>query len=359
MGNEAQARIKINKLLETSGWRFFDDENGKANILVENKVVLKKDLDALGDDFEKTKNGRIDYTLLDENSNPVALIEAKKESFSPLDAKEQARKYAKGKGVDVVILSNGNKHYYWNIKKRNENPEEIFSFPSQKDILDKISVERIDPETLIRSLADEKIKKDFIQGKTLYDHQVRAIEAVQDAVKKGNDKFLLEMATGSGKTCVCACLIKLFLTTGNARRVLFLVDRLELERQAQKDLTGYFKNDRTVGVYKKVKDSWRDYDILISTIQSFSNDNKYRDFAPNTFDLVISDEAHRSLGIKNRLVIEHFVGGYRLGLTATPKDYLKNVDVKKLRAEDPRALEKRFEKDTYKMFGCESGGSNF
>ena len=126
---EAQARIKINKLLEEAGWRFFDDAKGPANIRLEPNVkITQHDIDALGNDFEKTKNGFVDYLLLDEKNNPVIVLEAKKESINPLSAKEQARKYANSLNAKYIILSNGEVHYFWNLSKG--NPEIITAFPS-------------------------------------------------------------------------------------------------------------------------------------------------------------------------------------------------------------------------------------
>ena len=93
---EAKARIKINKLLEEAGWRFFDDEKGTANIQVEPNVKnTKKQIDDMGDDFESRTGGFIDYLLLDENGKPFVVLEAKSESKDPLVGKEQAREYAK------------------------------------------------------------------------------------------------------------------------------------------------------------------------------------------------------------------------------------------------------------------------
>src|SRR5690606_41964918 len=92
---EAKARININKLLEQAGWRFFDDKNGKATIKLESSIKM----DDLGEDFEHSKNGYIDFLLVDENQNPVLVLEAKKESLNPLVGKEQARNYAKSQKV--------------------------------------------------------------------------------------------------------------------------------------------------------------------------------------------------------------------------------------------------------------------
>jgi len=149
------------------------------------------------------------------------------------------------------------------------------------------------------------------------------------------------------------------LKTGNAKRVLFLVDRLELETQAWKNFIVYLKNDFTCVIYKEKRDDWRKAEIVISTVQSLSFNNKYQKlFSPIDFDLIVSDEAHRSIGGNSRAVFEYFIG-YKLGLTATPKDYLKKIDRKTLSEKDPREWERRQLLDTYKTFGCESGNPTF
>jgi len=371
---EAKARIKINKLLEESGWRFFDDDKSKANIVLENNVKLTKTkFNETGEDFEKTKKGFIDYLLLDEKGFPFIVLEAKKEELHPLTGKEQARKYALSQKCRYVILSNGNEHYLWDLEIG--SPNIISKFPTQKDFKNYNSF-KPDPDNLIKEKVDEDyiIKtqnpdydkdpryKDETQRKNYLDenrlrllriYQIRAIERIQEEVKKGKDRFLFEMATGTGKTLTAAAVIKLFLRTGNARRVLFLVDRLELEDQADKAFKEYLRNDYSTVIYKENRDDWRKSEIVVSTVQSFLFKNKYkRIFSPTDFDLVISDEAHRSIGGNSRAVFEYFIG-YKLGLTATPKDYLKKIDPEKLSRKDPRELERRMLLDTYTTFGCD------
>ena len=131
---EATARIKINKLLEAAGWRFFAEGNAPANIRVEPSVTLKSsDLDALGADFEKTIKGFIDFLLLDARSFPLIVLEAKSEDKNPLVGKEQARKYAKSQNCRFVILSNGNLHYFWDLERG--NPYLITSFPTPDSVI--------------------------------------------------------------------------------------------------------------------------------------------------------------------------------------------------------------------------------
>jgi type I restriction enzyme R subunit len=367
---EAKARIKINKLLEEAGWRFFDTDKGKATIKLESSIKM----DDLGEDFEHSKNGFIDFLLVDENQNPVLVLEANKESLNPLVGKEQARNYAKSQKVKFVILSNGTLHYLWNIESG--NPEQIQVFPTLESIKqyyefnpdpNKLVSEEVNADYVVLTqlpnykqipeFQDEQKKKDLIFNlklRFLRYYQVEAIHAVQKAVSEGKKRFLLEMATGTGKTLTSAAIIKLFYRTGNARRVLFLVDRLELEEQARKDFTNYLKNDLTTVVYKEKRNDWRKAEIVVTTIQSLMVNNKYKKlFSPTDFDLIISDESHRLLGGGNsRALFEYFLG-YKLGLTATPKDYLKHLDTENI--EDPRELERRMLLDTYTTFGCESG----
>lgn len=373
---EASARIKINKLLEESGWRFFDAAAGKANIVLEPKVKLTKTaVDALGDNFEETSKGFIDFLLLDENGFPLLVLEAKSEDKNPLVGKEQARKYAKSQNCRFIVLSNGNLHYFWDLEQG--NPHIITRFPAP-DSIKGYHRFKPNPQKLITELVgrdyialtqmpgyaaeagwsnpaerDAFLQKNHLRF--LRDYQKRSVQAIQDAVAAGNSRFLLEMATGTGKTLVAAAIIKLFLRTGNARRVLFLVDRLELEHQARKAFGEQLKNDYSTVIYKERRDDWRKAEIVVTTVQSLLFNDKYRRlFSPTDFDLVISDEAHRSIGGNARAVFEYFVG-YKLGLTATPRDYLKKFDSTKSGTRDPREAERRLLLDTYRTFGCESG----
>jgi type I restriction enzyme R subunit len=103
MSKEATARININKLLEEAGWRFFDDKEGPANILLENYIkITQNEIDAWGNDYEQTTSGSLDFLLVDSNNKPFCVLEAKKESLHPLVAKEQARKYANTVGAQFI-----------------------------------------------------------------------------------------------------------------------------------------------------------------------------------------------------------------------------------------------------------------
>lgn len=363
---EAQARLKINDMLKDAGWRLVNTEEDRRNVEVEYSSTIRKNNADAGASF--------DYLLTDKKGFPLCVLEAKKPAINPLSAKEQARRYAESQNIRLVILSNGEASYLWDIKLG--NPQPIFNMPSQESLEarlgfspDKKSMagEQITPEyialTQIPTILQEPAylnadtKGEYILNnglRILRPYQLDAVKSVQDAVSKGKDRFLIEMATGLGKTLTGAAIMKMFLRTGNANRILFLVDRIELERQAAKDLNKYLKNDYVTMIYKEHKADWRNAEIVVSTIQSLLAGDKYKNFAPTDFDFIISDEAHRSIGGDSRAVFEYFTG-YKLGLTATPKDYLRNIDASKLDANSIKELERRVLLDTYRTFGCESG----
>jgi len=165
MKNEALARIRINKLLDEAGWRFFDNDRGPANILLENHVkITEQDVDAWGNDFEKTKSGSLDFLLLDSNNKPLCVLEAKKEALHPLVAKEQARKYAKSVDAHLIILSNGIVHYLWNLLEG--NPKPIYKFPSPDEIG---AIKKWHPDRM--ALANETVENDFIATVQMPDYK--------------------------------------------------------------------------------------------------------------------------------------------------------------------------------------------
>jgi len=377
---EATARIKINKLLEAAGWRFFADGTAPANIRLEPSVTIKSaDLDALGANFEKSTKGFVDFLLLDAKGFPLLVLEAKAEDKNPLVGKEQARKYARSQSCRFVILSNGNLHYFWDLERG--SPYVITSFPTPDSVTgyqkvtpnpQRLIEEHVGEDYIVRTQRpnyrseagwrNEAERPGYIQTnklRFLRPYQLKAIHSLQAAVGDGKARFLFEMATGTGKTLTAAAVIKLFLRSGNVRRVLFLVDRLELEDQAKKSFAAALSADYQTVIYKENRGDWRRAEIVVTTVQSLLFNNKYQKlFSPTDFDLVISDEAHRSIGGNARAVFDYFIG-YKLGLTATPRDYLRRFDSAKPGTRDPREAERRLLLDTYRTFGCENSQPTF
>ena len=188
MSKEARARIRINELLQRAGWRFFDDENGPANIVLEAKVKLtKKTLNRLGADFEKTANGFVDYLLLDDGSFSVGVLEAKSEKLDPLIGKEKARQYARSQNVRFIILSNGNLHYFWDLE--HGNPTIITELPTPQS-LGQFHTFKPDPDALV----SEKVEKDYVAVTQLpnYRNDPRWLTPAlrEELIKDANLKFL-------------------------------------------------------------------------------------------------------------------------------------------------------------------------
>src|SRR5574344_1255204 len=136
MNKEALARIKINKKLEESGWRFFPTSDGIANISLELHMkienISKEDLENIDENYTNKRDGFADYILKDEYNKPIVVLEAKRQQKNPLSAKEQAREYAETLGARYIILSNGDLDYFWDLE--DGDPEVITKYPTYESL---------------------------------------------------------------------------------------------------------------------------------------------------------------------------------------------------------------------------------
>ena len=300
---ESDVRIIIDRKLREANW---DIEN-------KNQVVTE----------ETSKKGRADYLLKDRRGRPLAIIEAKRFSVDPVIAKQQAFEYAEGFGVDFIFLSNGDDIYFWDYKYRPE--QKISTFFSQRD-LEKLLVLRKTRKPLsIIPIPD----KAFIKGsfREIRPYQKEAIKAMDRTLESNKRKMLIAMATGTGKTLNIAIQIKRMFEAGLVERVLFLVDRIELGKQAQETFNDYLReypSELLFGGKQK-----RESSIIIGTLPTIYS--QLQNFTSGYFDLVISDEAHRSIYHIYKAVLNHF-DAIKIGLTATPSMYI--------------------DRNTYKLFDC-------
>jgi type I restriction enzyme R subunit len=339
---EAFSRVLIDRALAESGWDLLDPKSVR---------------------FESAgRDGRADYLLLGKNG-PLCVLEAKRPDLDPYDAKDQARGYAENVNAPFIILSNGKEHWFWNYARADQRDAyRIERFPSPLD-LDRLRLKNLQPpRPLMTEIVNPNYLQPFKPEITLHGYQVKAIDEVsQQFDRDARRKFLLEMATGTGKTLLCAALIRRFLATRNAERVLFIVDRIELAKQTMEDFNVVLREYSPV-VFKTARRHPSELlgsSVVVATIQSLMVDRRYRtEFTPFHFDLVINDEAHRSIYGDARDVVQFFQAT-RLGLTATPKAYLKNVNIEALREDNPKALEARELRDTYNYFGCKPGFPTF
>lgn len=324
---EQDARIVINRKLIEAGWAL---EGNKKNVLTE----------------QGSGSGILDYLLLDRNGRNLAVVEAKRDSIDPYMAKNQARGYAEAKKCRYVFLANSEQIYFWDLEEGDACP--IERFISAEDLQRR-------HELKIARKPLSQVEHDVnIAGRK---YQIEASNIIAEEFDKGKKAFLLEMATGTGKTRVSAAIIKRFLKARQVERVLFVVDRIELAKQAIDTFQMMLGEEYGVARYKPGRYEGG-ANIIVATIQSLNVHFK-DDFTPGYFDLVINDEAHRSIyGEVPRQVIEYFQA-IRIGLTATPKDFLKNIDLEKLSDDNPKKMEYRVMRDTYKHFGCEPGVPTF
>ena len=282
---EAFARVKIDALLQDAGWNLTD----RSSVLFEH---------ALPDGTQA------DYVLCDRQGRPMAALEAKRASTDPMAAQDQGKHYAEQLGVPFVFLSNGEEVRFLD-RETDAHARAIAGFFAQDDLERRIAARRVR-----RDLSTVGIDRKIVDR----DYQIECIEALSAKVSRGRRKLLVEMATGTGKTRTAAAFIKRLFEAGIVTRVLFLVDRIALARQAEDAFTDHLR-DYPCHVLRPGRGFDRAKRITVATLQTMIAE--YRDLSPGYFDLVITDECHRSIYGKWSGVLRHF-DGIQLGLTATP-----------------------------------------
>jgi type I restriction enzyme R subunit len=336
---EAFSRVVIDRKLREAGWDIED----------ETQVVFE----------DHGAAGRADYVLRDTKGMPIAIIEAKSPEIDPYTAKKQARDYVELQYpmVDYIYLANDEKIYFWDLGQGDAIPSDG-GFFSREDLERKRASGRVNNvEPLSQKEVTAEYFSDVSDAIKPYYYQIDAWNAIaKDYDEKHKRAFLLEMATGTGKTILAGLIISKFLRTNNASRVLFIVDRQSLATQTKAKFEQLLHTISKVGVYWGGKhQNILGSNVVVATIQSLSLHGK-TDFTPGAFDLIIHDEAHRSIYTPDaRAAVDYFVGAAKIGLTATPKDFLKNIDIEQLGQDDPRALQRRIQRDTYRYFGCDDG----
>ena len=300
---ESDSRMIIDRKLRDAGW----------NIEDKNQVSTE----------EPSKKGRADYLLKDRRGRPLAVIEAKRFSVEPEIGKHQALEYAESFGADFIFLSNGEDIYFWDYKNRPE--QKVMNFFSQKD-LERILILRKSRKPIsIIPIPDEVSIRG--QNRKIRPYQKEALQAMDKAIEAGKRKMLVVMATGTGKTLTIALQIKRMFDAGLIGRVLFLVDRIELGKQAQETFNDYLKDYPSELLYggRQKKESI----IIIGTLPTIYS--QLQNFTSGYFDLLISDEAHRSIYHLYKSVLNHF-DAIKIGLTATPSRFI--------------------DRNTYQLFDC-------
>jgi type I restriction enzyme R subunit len=315
---ETDARILIDDQLRAAGWNPADKSQVLTEVKVSNGYVVAEPgaqpsvLHTADGDAIPT--GRADYVLLDQRGRPLAIIEAKKQAIQPYTAKQQALPYAKQIGAPFIFLTNGDLIYFWDYQ--NDDARIVNSFFSRRDLerLVHMRAER-------KPLATVPIPDTYLrQGETrsLRPYQKEAMQALDRTVELGKRRFLIELPTGCGKTDLIALYLKRLVQAGQAERVLFLVDRDQLAKQAieaiQDLLPGHSSYWLKPGMVRQEKQ------VTVCLLQTMIG--RYHEFTSGYFDVVVMDECHRSIYGAWQAALSHF-DAMHIGLTATPAIYIE------------------------------------
>ena len=300
--------------------RYIDWDLGLAGWKLDENVLQEREVHGMpGADGKYNGVGFIDYLLLGKDGKPLAVLEAKKTAYSAQKGMQQARLYARCLEREYgykppIFLSNG--FETWFVDDEQGAPRQVSAVFSQDD-LQKILNRRSSAKAPSSLKVDETIAGG---GKRYY--QVEAIERVCANIEAGHRKSLLVMATGTGKTRVSAALVDVLMRSGHVKNVLFLADRVALVRQAKNAYQNYLPNVSLCNLVsnKDERDArivFSTYPTILNAIDSERNEEGDRMYTVAHFDLIIVDEAHRSIFKKYRAIFNYF-DALVVGLTATP-----------------------------------------
>ena len=261
--------------------------------------------------------GFIDYVLWGADGLPLAIIEAKRTRRDPIAGQQQAKLYADALERmtgrrPVIFYSNGATHHLWD-DAAGYPPREVAGFLTRDEL--ELMVQR---RRTRLPLATVPINP-AIAGR---HYQLRAVRAIDDALEAKRRRALLVMATGSGKTRTVIALVDQLMKAGWVKRVLFLADRVALVNQAVGAFKTHLPDAATVNLVTEKSGDGRvfvaTYPTMMNLVDTYDDAGRRR-FGPGFFDLVVIDEAHRSVYAKYGALFEWF-DSLLVGLTATPKD---------------------------------------
>ncbi|MFB9107512.1 DEAD/DEAH box helicase family protein [Flavobacterium gyeonganense] len=331
MKNERHTRQSIIDIrLKDAGWNINDTTQVIEEFNIQ--VPLPDGVNEPGSKYEGHQFS--DYVLLGKDGKPLAVVEAKKSLVDANIGKEQAKQYCiniqneRGGELPFCFVTNGHDIYFWDLG--NYPPRKVHGFPTRDDL------ERYQYIRKARKPLASELINTSIAGR---DYQIASIRAVMEAIEKRKRKFLLVMATGTGKTRTCIALVDALMRAGWAERVLFLVDRIALRDQSLEAFKEHLPNEPR---WPKIgeKSIAKDRRIYVSTYPTMLNiiRDEENTLSPHFFDLIVVDESHRSIYNTYQEILDYF-NTITLGLTATPTDVIDH--------------------NTFNLFECEDGIPTF
>lgn len=282
----------------------------------------------------REKPKRADYILYLNTHNPIAIIEAKDNNHSISHGLQQAMTYAQMMDLPFAFSSNGDgfaEHDFLTGKERQFGLDE---FPSEAEL-----IARYKAESGMSPAQETVVNQPYYSSQTTYPpryYQRIAINRTVDAIAKGQDRLLLVMATGTGKTYTAFQIVYRLLQSGMKRKILYLADRnILVDQSIQQDFSPLEKVTHKINVAKDDKTTITSHQVYFSLYQQLVGDEGEEHFsklfAPDFFDLIIVDECHRGSAKEEsrwRLILDYFKSATQIGMTATPKEtkYVSNIN---------------------------------
>lgn len=259
----------------------------------------------------RTSNEFADYALLDRLGRVLAIVEAKRASRDALEGERQAADYADilraKNGTDpFVFLANGDEIWFWH--RNLYPPRKVSGFFTEEDLTRLAHLDKYG-KPLTGAMPLERIIDRA--------YQIEAVKTIAERIEAAKRRFLMVLATGTGKTRVAVALVELLQRQERIQRVLFLADRRELVKQA----LGAFKEHLPGTPRSWIEGGNIDKDAQIHFATYPGMMSLYQQLSPGYYDLIIADESHRSIYSRYKAILDHF-DAIHLGLTATPTDFL-------------------------------------
>lgn len=326
--SEADIRTKyITPAIEAAGW------NKMAQMREEYPITAGRII-ARGQVCKREKPLKADYVLFYKPNKPIAIVEAKDNNHTMSDGMQQALNYARMMNVPFVFSSNGDGFIFHNRYIQEGERETVLSLDEflSPETLWQMYVEQNSISPAQSKIIDEPYYVDNPNKQPRY-YQINAINRTVEAIAAGQDRVLLVMATGTGKTYTAFQIIWRLWKAGIKKRILFLADRTALISQTFTNDFAPFK-DKMTWVTKQNFDTA--HEIYLGLYQGLTGEDEdanslFKQFSPSFFDLIVVDECHRGSAKADsqwREVLEYFSAATQIGLTATPKETkeVSNID---------------------------------
>ena len=310
---------------------------GKDRITMETKITDGR-INLRGNLVARDKPKRADYILYINANNPIAIVEAKDNNHSVSHGLQQAMEYAQMLDVPFAYSSNGDGFCEHDFLTGQERQLSLEEFPSPDELIARFK-QGANEGSGLSDAEQAMIRQPYYSGMNVYPpryYQRIAINRTLDAIARGQNRILLVMATGTGKTYTAFQIVYRLLKSGAKHKILYLADRnILVDQSIQQDFAPLEKVIHKVNVAKDDRTTITSHEVYFSLYQQLVGDDDKEHFSelfsPDFFDLIIVDECHRGSAKEEsrwRRILEYFSGATQIGMTATPKEtkYISNIN---------------------------------